>query len=41
MKFSDSRALSTVLRELLEVAAEDAGWVLNPKDPGLLRSLAN
>ena len=34
-----SRALSTVLRELLEGAADDAGWVLNPKDPGLLRSL--
>ena len=40
MKFSDSRALSTVLRELLEGAAEDAGWALNPKDPGLLQSLA-
>jgi hypothetical protein len=34
-------ALSTVLNELLDGAAEDAGWVLNPKDPGLLRSLAS
>ena len=34
-------ALSTLLGELLEGAANDSGWVLNPKDPGLLRSLAN
>jgi hypothetical protein len=34
-------ALSTVLDELLAGAAEDSGWLLNPKDPGLLRSLAN
>jgi hypothetical protein len=34
-------ALSTVLNELLDGSANDSGWVLNPKDPGLLRSLAN
>jgi hypothetical protein len=34
-------ALATVLDELLDGAAEDSGWVLNPKDPGLLRSLAD
>ena len=34
-------ALSTVLNELLDGSAMDSGWVLNPKDPGLLRSLAN
>jgi hypothetical protein len=33
-------ALSTLLAELFDGAAEDSGWVLNPKDPGLLRSLA-
>ena len=33
-------ALSTVLTELLDGSASDSGWVLNPKDPGLLRSLA-
>jgi hypothetical protein len=33
------RALSTVLRELVDGAARDACWVLNPEDPGLLRSL--
>jgi hypothetical protein len=33
------RALSTVLRELVEGAADDGGWVLNQRDPGLLRSL--
>ena len=33
------RALSTVLRELVEGAEAEACWVLNPKDPGLLRSL--
>ena len=32
-------ALSSILRELLEGSAEDAGWVLNQRDPGLLRSL--
>jgi hypothetical protein len=33
------RALSTVLREMVEGAAADACWVLNPNDVGLLRSL--
>ncbi|MGH7699885.1 MAG: hypothetical protein ACREMJ_05120 [Gemmatimonadales bacterium] len=33
------QALSTVLRELLDGAATKACWVLNPEDPGLLRSL--
>jgi hypothetical protein len=34
-------ALSTVLNELFDGSHSDSGWVLNPKDPGLLRSLAN
>jgi hypothetical protein len=33
------RALSTVLRESIEGARGDQGWVLNPGDPGLLASL--
>jgi DinB family protein len=33
------RALSTVLVELVDGATADAGWVLNRKDPGLLKSL--
>ncbi|HXE80100.1 MAG TPA: DinB family protein [Vicinamibacterales bacterium] len=33
------RALVTVLNELLDGASWDAGWVLNPGDPGILRSL--
>jgi DinB superfamily len=33
-------ALSTVLNELFDGSANDSGWVLNPKDPGLLRSLS-
>ena len=33
------RALATVLKELVDGAAEKDCWVLNPKDPGLLNSL--
>jgi hypothetical protein len=33
-------ALSTLLRELIDGSAAEGCWVLNPKDPGLLRSLA-
>lgn len=33
------QALSTLLRELIEGSAKEACWVLNPEDPGLLRSL--
>jgi hypothetical protein len=33
------RALGTLLGELTDGAAEEACWVLNPEDPGLLRSL--
>lgn len=33
------RALMTVLRETIEGAAADQGWILNPGDPGLLASL--
>lgn len=32
-------AVTTLLRELVDGAAGDACWVLNPGDPGLLRSL--
>jgi len=32
-------ALSTLLRELVDGSATDVCWVLNPDDPGLLRSL--
>lgn len=32
-------AISAVLAELLDGAAPDSGWLLNPKDAGLLRSL--
>ncbi len=32
-------ALSTVLAELIDGSAKEACWVLNPEDPGLLRSL--
>ncbi|MCI0428237.1 MAG: DinB family protein [Nitrospiraceae bacterium] len=32
-------ALSTLLHELIDGSATDACWILNPKDPGLLRSL--
>jgi hypothetical protein len=34
-------ALATVLNELLDGSASDSGWLLNPKDPGLLRSLSS
>jgi hypothetical protein len=34
-----SQALSTLLDELLDGAAKDSCWVLNPEDPGLFRSL--
>lgn len=34
-------ALSTVLAELIDGSAKEACWVLNPDDPGLLRSLEN
>jgi hypothetical protein len=33
------RVLSILLGELLDGAATEAAWVLNPEDPGLLRSL--
>ena len=33
-------ALSTLLGELLDGSGPDSGWALNPKDPGLMRSLA-
>jgi hypothetical protein len=33
-------ALSTLLGELLDGSAKDSGWVLNPSDPGLIKSLA-
>ena len=32
-------ALAAVLQEILHGSAPDAGWLLNPRDPGLLRSL--
>jgi hypothetical protein len=32
-------ALSTIFSELTDGSAGDAAWVLNPEDPGLLRSL--
>jgi hypothetical protein len=32
-------AVSTVLRELIDGSGTEACWVLNPSDPGLLRSL--
>lgn len=32
-------AVATVLHEILSGAAPDAGWLLNPRDPGLLRSI--
>jgi hypothetical protein len=32
-------ALTPILTELIDGAASDAGWLLNPSDPGLLRSL--
>jgi DinB superfamily len=34
-----TRALSTLLRELIDGSNPAAAWVLNPEDPGLLRSL--
>ena len=34
-------ALATLLDELFDGSAKDSGWVLNPQDPGMLRSLAN
>ncbi len=34
-------SLSTLLRELLDGADPVSAWVLNPEDPGLLRSLDN
>lgn len=34
-------ALATLLRELVNGSSSDACWVLNPGDPGLLRSLDN
>ena len=33
-------ALATLLDELLDGSGPDSGWALNPKDPGLIRSLA-
>ena len=39
MSASIHDALSALLAELLDGSASDAGWVLNPKDPGLMRSL--
>ena len=33
-------AMTTLLREILDGSSEGAGWVLNPRDPGLLGSLA-
>jgi hypothetical protein len=33
------RALATLLTELVDGAAAETCWVLNPSDPGLLRSL--
>ena len=33
-------ALSILLGELLDGSGPDSGWALNPKDPGLIRSLA-
>jgi hypothetical protein len=33
------RALSALLGELIHGSAADAAWILNPGDPGLLRSL--
>lgn len=33
------RALLTILNELVDGSAEQAAWLLNPQDPGLLRSL--
>jgi hypothetical protein len=32
--------LSTMLHELLDGAEKDSAWVLDPSDPGLIRSLA-
>ena len=34
-----AKALTTLLEELVDGAAPDAGWMLNPGDPGVLRSL--
>ncbi len=33
------RAISTLLSELIHGADRESAWVLNPEDPGLLRSL--
>lgn len=33
------RALDTVLREIVGGSSPETGWLLNPGDPGLLRSL--
>jgi hypothetical protein len=33
------KALTTLLTELVDGAAADSGWLLNPRDEGLLRSL--
>jgi hypothetical protein len=33
------RALSVLFTELVDGSAADAAWILNPSDPGLLRSL--
>ena len=38
---SITSVLSTLLDELLDGSTEDSGWALNPKDPGLIRSIAN
>lgn len=32
-------ALSTLLHELIDGSAKEACWILNPEDPGLIRSL--
>lgn len=39
MSASVHDALSTLLSELLDGASVDSGWVLNPKDPGILKPL--
>jgi len=33
-------AIATLVGELLDGSAKDSGWVLNPQDPGLIRSLS-
>jgi hypothetical protein len=38
-RFDITLALSTLLRELIDGSNPSGAWVLNPDDPGLLRSL--